>query len=110
MGGLLALAAYLIYRSFSFHRKQETKKKARKDATQSKEKLTAHDVEIKTLEQVAATLSTIRKIYRDAIGGLLTENRNQLAEASPVSMETAVVVELTVDSRPQGPVEHIKSA
>jgi phosphate/sulfate permease len=78
---LLALAIFLIVRSFAFHRKKEKEKQAFQKVEKETAPLTAPEVQKSMAEHLVESLETVKLSLRHAFEGLLMEDRKQVRTA-----------------------------
>ena len=81
VGGLLLLALVSISRTFLYHKKHEIKKSREKALERQSQSLECIGIINETSEKVCQSLHTINITYKDAIQGLLNEDRTLIHNA-----------------------------
>ena len=81
VSGLVALLVFFVYRSFAFHRKKEKSKDSLRTFEQQAAGIPPSQLIEDTAQKIAANLRIISKTYRDAITGLLQEDRSLIKQA-----------------------------
>ena len=82
---LLALAVFLISRSFMYHKKKEQEKKAQSDLLGNGEKIDTSFVSNQTNKTMANMLAHTASVYEQNISGLISEDLSQLRNARKAS-------------------------
>jgi phosphate/sulfate permease len=93
IAGLVLLAIFLISRTFLLHQRKEKAKAAMREFERQTKRLSTSLIVEKTAEKVKKTLEIIRSAYRDAIIGLLEEDRELLQKAKESTKELKVANE-----------------
>lgn len=85
--GLLALAVFMIFRSFGLHRDREKAKEKREALHKAVQKIDARKLIENTSSNIARTVAKVNRILSRLLNGVISEDRSQLREANSMLKE-----------------------